>query len=230
MRVFLAAVLCGYVLLLAVMVLLGFAVIDLVLPVGGLADADQDAVEWLADGRNASREDLSWVGSTLAGGVVIPVVIGTCLLVFALLRRWRLAAFVLFAVALESGVYRVTADIVNRERPDVKRLESLPVDASYPSGHTAASIALYGGLLLLLASKINRMSVMTRYSSSGSQFRCSSHGPGCTAGCTTPRTPRLGSFWESALSPFSCSRRVPRGRRPSVVTTGAVSSRRSSSA
>ena len=160
MRVFLAAVLCGYVLLLALMVLLGFAVIDLVLPVGGLADADQDAVEWLADGRNASREDLSWVGSTLAGGVVIPVVIGTCLLVFALLRRWRLAAFVLFAVALESGVYRVTADIVNRERPDVKRLESLPVDASYPSGHTAASIALYGGLLLLLASKINRMSVM----------------------------------------------------------------------
>ena len=79
---------------------------------------------------------------------------------FALLRRWRLAAFVLFAVARESGVYRVTADIVNRERPDVKRLESLPVDASYPSGHTAASIALYGGLLLLLASKINRMSVM----------------------------------------------------------------------
>lgn len=160
MRVFLAAVLCGYLLLLAVMVLLGFAVIDLVLPVGGLASADQDAIEWLADGRNSFREDLSWVGSTLAGGVVIPVVIGVCLLVFALLRRWRLAAFVLFAVALESGVYRVAADIVNRERPDVKRLESLPVDASYPSGHTAASIALYGGLLLLLASKINRMSVV----------------------------------------------------------------------
>jgi undecaprenyl-diphosphatase len=158
--VFLAAVLCGYLLLLAVMVLLGFAVIDLVLPVGGLASADQDAIEWLADGRNSFREDLSWVGSTLAGGVVIPVVIGVCLLVFALLRRWRLAAFVLFAVALESGVYRVAADIVNRERPDVKRLESLPVDASYPSGHTAASIALYGGLLLLLASKINRMSVV----------------------------------------------------------------------
>ena len=37
----------------------------------------------------------------------------------------------------------------NRDRPDVERLESLPVDASYPSGHTAASIALYSGFALL---------------------------------------------------------------------------------
>jgi undecaprenyl-diphosphatase len=36
----------------------------------------------------------------------------------------------------------------------VHRLESLPVDASFPSGHTAASLALYGGLVLLLASRV----------------------------------------------------------------------------
>ena len=154
LRVFLVAVLTGYVLLLGTMVLLGFALIELVLPLGGLADADQDAIEWLAERRNPFREDLSWVGSTLAGGVVIPAVIGICLLVFLLMRHWRLAAFVLLAVSLESGVYRVATEVVSRDRPDVKRLENLPVDHSYPSGHTAASIALYGGLLLLLASKI----------------------------------------------------------------------------
>jgi len=44
--------------------------------------------------------------------------------------------------------------VVHRERPDVPRLEKLPVDASYPSGHTAASIAVYGGIALLLASRI----------------------------------------------------------------------------
>ena len=38
--------------------------------------------------------------------------------------------------------------------PDVHRLEDLPVDASYPSGHTAASIAVYAGLVLLLTSAI----------------------------------------------------------------------------
>ena len=37
----------------------------------------------------------------------------------------------------------------------MERLESLPVDASYPSGHTAAAVALYGGLLLLLASRFD---------------------------------------------------------------------------
>jgi membrane-associated phospholipid phosphatase len=37
----------------------------------------------------------------------------------------------------------------------VHRLESLPVNASYPSGHTAASIAVYGGLALLLTSRIS---------------------------------------------------------------------------
>ena len=158
-RVFLAALLSGFALLFGLMVLLGFALSELLLPLGGLADADQDAIEWLADRRSPFLEDLSWVGSTLAGGVVIPAVIGICLLVFLLMRRWRLAAFVLFAVSLESGVYRMTTDFVHRERPDVKRLENLPVDASFPSGHTAASIALYGGLLLLLASKMNRAAV-----------------------------------------------------------------------
>lgn len=158
-RVFLAALLGGYALLLGLMVLLGFALIELLLPLGGLEDADQDAIEWMADRRSPFLEDLSWVGSTLAGGVVIPAVIGICLLVFLLMRRWRLAAFVLFVVALESGVYRVTTHFVHRERPDVERLESLPVNASFPSGHTAASIALYGGLLLLLASKMNRAAV-----------------------------------------------------------------------
>ena len=33
------------------------------------------------------------------------------------------------------------------------RLEHLPVNASYPSGHTAASLAVYGGLILLLTSR-----------------------------------------------------------------------------
>ncbi len=65
----------------------------------------------------------------------------------------------LFVVALESGSYRATTLVIHRDRPDVERLESLPVDASYPSGHTAASIALYGALLLLLASKLNNTAI-----------------------------------------------------------------------
>jgi len=46
---------------------------------------------------------------------------------------------------------------VHRQRPQVHRLEDLPANASYPSGHTAASIAVYCGLALLLTSRISRL-------------------------------------------------------------------------
>jgi membrane-associated phospholipid phosphatase len=39
------------------------------------------------------------------------------------------------------------------------RLEHLPVNASYPSGHTAASIAVYCGLALLVSSLVNNRAV-----------------------------------------------------------------------
>ena len=153
-RVFVVALLASYALLVTAMVFLGLTLIYVVLPTANLDDDDERVSRWLADHRSADQEHLSWIGSTFAGGLVIPVVIGVCLVVFAIKRRWLLAAFVLFAVALESGTYRATSLIVERNRPDVQRLEGLPVDASYPSGHTAASIALYGGLLLLLCSRI----------------------------------------------------------------------------
>jgi membrane-associated phospholipid phosphatase len=154
-RVFAVALLAGYALLVTAMVFLGLALIHLLLPLGGLGEADEDFSRWLADNRSSTQEHISWAGSTLAGGLVIPAVIGICLVTFLLMRRWLLAAFVLFVVAVESATYRVASMSVERQRPDVPRLESLPVDASYPSGHTAASIALYGGLVLLLASRIH---------------------------------------------------------------------------
>jgi undecaprenyl-diphosphatase len=90
----------------------------------------------------------------MAGGVVLPIVAGVVAIVAAAARQWRLAAFLLFALAVESASYRATTLVVHRHRPDVPRLEKLPVEASYPSGHTAASIVVYGGLALLLASRI----------------------------------------------------------------------------
>jgi membrane-associated phospholipid phosphatase len=69
------------------------------------------------------------------------------------LRKWRIAAFVVFALAVESASYRITTLAVHSHRPRVARLENLPVNASYPSGHTAAAIAVYAGLALLLTSR-----------------------------------------------------------------------------
>ena len=156
-RVFLAAVIGGYILLVAFMVALGFLLTRVLLHIGGLAAWDEDVSQWLERHRTPFLVDLSWLGSTFAGGVVIPVFVGGMLLLFCLHRRWRLAAFTLFVICIESGGYRATSLIVHRDRPDVHRLETLPVDQSYPSGHTAASLALYGGLILLLSSRIESL-------------------------------------------------------------------------
>jgi len=70
----------------------------------------------------------------------------------AIMRRWRVAAFIVGAILLEVATYRLTSLIVHRERPGVPRLDHLPVNQSYPSGHVAASVVVYVGLALLITS------------------------------------------------------------------------------
>jgi membrane-associated phospholipid phosphatase len=132
----------------------GLVVTRALLHVPGVPGADESLVGFLARHRSSGLTEASLVGSIMAGGVVLPIVAGVVAMVAAAARQWRLAAFLLFALAVESASYRATTLAVHRDRPDVPRLEKLPVDASYPSGHTAASIVVYGGLALLLASRI----------------------------------------------------------------------------
>ena len=153
-RVFLVAALAGYALLVGLTIAAGFLLTKVILQTGGVSAWDEHLNRRLADGRTPRLVDLSWVGSTLAGGIVIPIVVGVLLVIFLCFRHWRLAAFTLFVICIESGTYRATSLVVHRNRPDVQRLESLPVNESYPSGHTAASVALFAGLLLVLGSRI----------------------------------------------------------------------------
>ena len=153
---FFLALISGYLLLAAASIALGFLVTEVLLPIDGVARFDERLPRWMAGERTNGWTDASWVGSELSGGYVIPAVIALVAIVMIVQRKWRIAAYVLFAVAVESATYRATTLFVERRRPEVERLESLPVDASYPSGHTAASIALYSGLALLLTSRFSR--------------------------------------------------------------------------
>ena len=158
-RVFLAAIFGGYAILLALTIAAGFLLTRVLLKIDGFAAWDERFSRAIVRERTGTTVELSWIGSTLAGGLVIPALVGVLLLVFLLSKHWRLAAFTLFVICVESGTYRGTSLVVHRDRPDVKRLEGLPVDASYPSGHTAASIALLGGLLIVLASRIHNVTL-----------------------------------------------------------------------
>ena len=135
-------------------ILLGLLVTRVVLHIHGVPHDDEALISFLARHRSGGLTDASLVGSIMAGGVVLPIVAGVALVVAAVAKHWRLAGFLLLALAVESGSYRATTLVIHRHRPEVVRLERLPVEASYPSGHTAASIAIYGGIALLIASRI----------------------------------------------------------------------------
>ena len=132
----------------------GLLVTRVLLHVHGVAADDERFIGFLARHRSNGLTDASLVGSTMAGGVVLPIVAAVGALIAVAAKHWRLAGFLLFALAVESASYRATTLVIHRHRPEVLRLEKLPVNASYPSGHTAASIAVYGGLALLLTSRI----------------------------------------------------------------------------
>jgi membrane-associated phospholipid phosphatase len=145
-------VLC-YALLAATTIAVGLFFTEVVLS-PGLDSADEDVVKRIVEHRTSARNDLSFFGSEVSGGIVIPILVALVALGFAIRRRWRLAGFVIAAIVLEAATYRATVFFVDRERPDVPRLEQLPLDASFPSGHIAASIAVYAGLALLLTSRV----------------------------------------------------------------------------
>jgi undecaprenyl-diphosphatase len=152
---FLAGVVLCYVLLAAATTLVGLAFTTWALPHDGLDSAESSPVEWIAERRTPLLDALSYVGSEISGGFVIPALVGAVAIISAFQRRWLLAGFVLAAIILESATYRTTVFFVDRERPDVERLEGLPADASFPSGHVAASIAVYAGFALLLTSRMS---------------------------------------------------------------------------
>ena len=157
--VFFAALLAGFALLALVSILLGLLVTDVLLHTGGLAREDESVVKSIVEERTPFLTDVSVVGSTVGGAPLLPILVGLIGIACAFMRRWRIAAFAVFVLVVESATYRVTSWVVPRERPDVRRLEDLPVDASYPSGHTAAAIAVYVGLVLLITSRFRSRGV-----------------------------------------------------------------------
>ncbi|MGW2485599.1 diacylglycerol kinase family protein [Streptomyces sp. NPDC001606] len=107
--------------------------------------------------RTGSFTALSSVASE-AGNTptVIAVTLLSCLglILIPRLPMWRQAAFLAVAVSLQSLVFLVITVAVDRHRPDVHRLDGSLPTSSYTSGHTGAATALYGGLAVLVLSRL----------------------------------------------------------------------------
>lgn len=118
---------------------------------GRIGSWDRHVEVWFAAHRRGSLNTLTGYANALGGTMsVIGIVI---VLFFAF--RWRLGrwdeSFVILTVMLgEVTVFLAVTFTVQRSRPSVVRLDKSPPTLSYPSGHTAAALALYGGVAVLL--------------------------------------------------------------------------------
>ncbi|MDQ1739925.1 MAG: hypothetical protein QOE53_1577 [Pseudonocardiales bacterium] len=104
----------------------------------------------LAAHRREPWTELTHLATFLAETITV---IAVALVAFVLLRlafkRWREPLFLAVSVIGEVTIFVSTTLLVDRDRPPVRHLDSAPPTSSFPSGHTAASVALYGGLAVL---------------------------------------------------------------------------------
>ncbi len=111
---------------------------------------DQSIAEWFVDTRTATLDSLSALGSNLAATMVKIAVTAVLAIIMRLVwKRWREPLMMVVPLVLEASVFITVTYLVARPRPDVERLESSPVDSSFPSGHVAAGAA-YGALIIIL--------------------------------------------------------------------------------
>ncbi|MDK9500155.1 diacylglycerol kinase family protein [Streptomyces katrae] len=92
--------------------------------------------------------------SLLAGTqsiVALTLLAVAALTAFSRGRRLREAVFLGGAVAAQSAVFLLVTVVVERSRPHVPHLDAAPPTSSFPSGHVGASVALFGGLAVLVA-------------------------------------------------------------------------------
>ncbi len=123
---------------------------------------EDDLERAFAENRSGDWDAATDLFSTLADTRVI---VATTLLTAVVARivghSWRGPLFLAGAVTGQALVFWFVQLFVSRDRPDVPRLDPAAVTSSFPSGHTGAAFALYGGLAMLLASRLrDRWTVM----------------------------------------------------------------------
>ncbi len=130
--------------------LIGF-LISHVLSYGRIGTWDRQVEVWFAGHRRGLLNSLTGYANALGGTLSV---IGIVIVVFFTFRwrfkRWDESLVILTVMLGEVTVFLAVTFTVQRSRPAVVRLDKSPPTLSYPSGHTAAAMALYGGVAVLL--------------------------------------------------------------------------------
>jgi undecaprenyl-diphosphatase len=126
--------------------------VQLALHATSIGRAELDATRWIAERRTGALDAVATVGSSSTDTFTVLGVLAGAVVMLAASGHGRHGVLLVIAVTTEFVVFLVTSVVVGRERPDVEPLGEVPSTASFPSGHVAVAIALYGGLALVAVS------------------------------------------------------------------------------
>jgi membrane-associated phospholipid phosphatase len=116
---------------------------------------------WFAEHRSTVANGVTSFGSNVGATLTVIGIAALVVAVLAWKRWWPAAAFLTTALCIEVTVFLTTTLVIDRNRPAVGQLDAAPPTSSFPSGHTAASIALYAGIALIATSTINNRALRT---------------------------------------------------------------------
>ncbi|MEL7207516.1 MAG: hypothetical protein AAGK32_04675, partial [Actinomycetota bacterium] len=140
----------AYAVLVAVFTLAGLAITTFV-DGSALGDRELALNEWLEENRTDRLDTIAHAGSLPSDTVNVVGFLVLFVFVSVLVwRRWHDWAFLMAALALEAAVYVTANYLVGRPRPPVDRLEEI-VTESFPSGHMAAAVTLYLGIVVIVS-------------------------------------------------------------------------------
>jgi membrane-associated phospholipid phosphatase len=140
----------GVVVLWGLLSLIGLAVTHL-LTVAAFRTADLGVDKWFAAHRTGALNVVTYIGTTMAQTTTAAAVT----VVVVLLLRWRLgrwheSGIFVTVMAGELLIFLGITATIHEARPPVARLDAAPPTSSFPSGHTAAAVALYGGIAVMV--------------------------------------------------------------------------------
>jgi undecaprenyl-diphosphatase len=130
-----------------------------VLSSGPIGTWDHSVSRWFAARRTPTLNTWTDVGSHLGETITVVAVALVTVIVCAIARWWREMGLLLVGLAVEFSVFLVATLVVDRARPPVFRLDAAPPTSSYPSGHTAAGLVLYGALAVIVGVHVRNAAV-----------------------------------------------------------------------